>query len=147
MINEFQNFVYKFWSLHLALSDKTTEWKSVKKWGRRSNFCYFWNKFAFFVISNKFVLNPPPSPIIWNNQNQNRLRNDEEEAFWKLWTDGRTDDGRHTMAYHRALRARWAKNTTLIYKSDFLGRERATKKFFCFLFLTPNMQTIWQTLN
>ena len=23
MINEFQNFVYKFWSLHLALSDKT----------------------------------------------------------------------------------------------------------------------------
>ena len=27
MINEFQNFVYKFWSLHLALSDKTNRMK------------------------------------------------------------------------------------------------------------------------
>ena len=57
MINEFQNFVYKFWSLHLALSDKTQVFLSLF----RKNWPHFVTKFTqnSLLLQNykhKFIL-------------------------------------------------------------------------------------------
>ena len=41
MINEFQNFVYKFWSLHLALSDKINRMKIGQEMREKKQFLLF----------------------------------------------------------------------------------------------------------
>ena len=41
MITEFQNFVYKFWSLHLALSDKTNRMKIGQEMREKKPFLLF----------------------------------------------------------------------------------------------------------
>ena len=41
IINEFQNFVYKFWSLHLALSDKTNRMKIGQEMREKKQFFLF----------------------------------------------------------------------------------------------------------
>ena len=41
MINEFQNFVYKSWSPHLALSDKTNRMKIGQEMWEKKQFLLF----------------------------------------------------------------------------------------------------------
>ena len=41
IINEFRNFVYKFWSPHLALSDKTNRMKIGKEMREKKQFVLF----------------------------------------------------------------------------------------------------------